>query len=140
MYSPQPSYSLIHETSTEERLRTLLSRVGQNEFSTQVRENYGMKCCFPDCDVAERNFLRGGHIARWADAPELRGQISNGLCLCLMHDQAFERGLFTIDLELRIWVDPKKVSSSPWAMSYLQPYHRSELRLGAILPSEEALL
>jgi predicted restriction endonuclease len=121
-------------------LRELLNRVGQREFSDAVRANYGYRCCFPGCDVAERTFLRGSHIARWADEPDRRGDVSNGLCLCLMHDQAFERGLFTVDLELRIWVDPAKAERSPWAVSHLVPYHRGGLRLGTVRPSEEALL
>ena len=108
-YVPERSTSTTREVTTGERLRELLARVGQREFSDIVRENYGAQCCFPDCDVAERTFLRGSHIARWADEPELRGDISNGLCLCLMHDQAFERGLFTVDLKLRVWVDIAKV-------------------------------
>lgn len=139
-YKSHHSGSAVHKASTGERVRELITRVGQSEFSGLVRENYGAKCCFPGCDVAERSFLRGSHIARWADASELRGEISNGLCLCLMHDQAFERGLFTVDLEMRIWVDKAKAKQSPWATTHLLPYHEQKLRLGAILPSEEALL
>jgi hypothetical protein len=137
---PQHSLSVVREVSTGERLRELLTRVGQREFSDVVRENDGTKCCFPDCDVAERTFLRGSHIARWADEPDLRGDVSNGLSLCLMHDQAFERGLFTVDLELRVWVDSAKARRSPWATVHLAPYHGRDLRLGTIPPSEEALL
>src|SRR5215210_951153 len=136
----QPPLDILREARTGEQLRTVLTRVGQREFSNLVQENYGTKCCFPDCDVRERTFLRGSHIARWADAPELRGDVANGLCLCLMHDQAFERGLFTVDLELRIWVDPAKASRSPWATTHLLPHHGQDLRLGAVPPSEEALL
>ncbi|MCA1717943.1 MAG: hypothetical protein LC781_14375, partial [Actinobacteria bacterium] len=82
VYAQQQTHSLLQEVSTGEQLRTLMSSIGQDEFSDRVRKNYGMRCCFPDCDVAERGFLRGAHIARWSDAPELRGEISNGLCLC----------------------------------------------------------
>ena len=138
LYEPQHAHSVLQEVGTGEQLRTLISRIGQNEFSYHVRKNFGMRCCFPDCDVTERVFLRGAHIARWSDAPELRGEISNGLCL--MHDQAFERGLFTIDLELRIWVDAPKASSSLWSTTHLLPYHGRELRQGGVPPSEEALL
>jgi putative restriction endonuclease len=139
-YVPHRSTSIVREVSTGERLRELITRVGQREFSDIVRENYGTQCCFPECDVAERTFLRGSHIARWVDKPELRGEISNGLCLCLMHDQAFERGLFTVDLELRVWVDLAKARRSPWAMAHLVPHHGRELRRGVVPPSEEALL
>jgi putative restriction endonuclease len=137
---PQHSLSVVREVSTGERLGDLLTRVGQREFSDVVRANYGNRCCFPGCDVAERTFLRGSHIARWADEPDRRGDVSTGLCLCLMHDKAFERGLITVDLELRVWVDLAKAGRSPWAKTYLVPYHGGALRLGTVPPSEEALL
>ncbi len=57
-----------------------------------------------------------------------------------MHDQAFERGLFTVDLELRVWIDPDKASHSPWAKAHLLPNQGRELRRGVVAPSEEALL
>ena len=136
----QPPLDIVREARTGEQLRTVLNRVGQHEFSDLVRKNYGTQCCFPGCDVTERTFLRGSHIARWADTPELRGDVTNGLCLCLMHDQAFESGLFTIDLELRVWVDPDKASQSPWAKAHLLPHQGGGLRLGVVTPSEEALL
>jgi putative restriction endonuclease len=135
----QPPPDIARETRTDEQLRKVLTRVGQREFSNLVQENYGTQCCFPDCDVTDRTFLRGAHIARWVDAPELRGDVSNGLCLCLMHDQAFERGLFTVDLELRIWVDPTKASQSTWARTYLLPKNRQNLRPSVVAPSPEAL-
>jgi putative restriction endonuclease len=140
VYTHQRTLSLVREVSTDEQLRNLLARVGQREFSERVCANYSTRCCFPGCDVAERAFLRGAHIARWADAPELRGDLSNGLCLCLMHDQAFERGLFTIDLECRVWVNSAKAHHSPWATSYLLPFHAQPICVGKIAPSHEALL
>jgi putative restriction endonuclease len=86
----------------DERISTILARVKQDEFSDGVLNNFGHKCCFPNCEISERSFLIGAHIARWTDAVALRGDISNGLCLCLMHDKAFELGLFTLDEMFRI--------------------------------------
>lgn len=136
----QSPMDIVREARTGERLREVLTRVGQRAFSDLVRRNYGTQCCFPGCDVKEGAFLRGSHVARWADAPELRGDVKNGLCLCLMHDQAFERGLFTVDLDLHVWVDPDKASQSPWATTHLIPHHGQGLRAGKVDPSEEALL
>ncbi len=139
-YIPQSWPSVVREAKTGERVQELLTRVGQREFSDMVRENYGARCCFPDCDVEERAFLRGSHIARWADAPELRGKVTNGLCLCLMHDQAFEQGMFTVDLDMCIWVNPVKASQSLWAKTHLVPYQGRNLRSGKVPPLEEALI
>lgn len=63
---------------------------------------------FPDCDVSDPRFLIGSHIARWADNEKLRGNLGNGLCLCLIHDKAFEVGLYTRDEPLAVFVNPRE--------------------------------
>ena len=78
--------------STGHQIVQISARLGQARFSENVRDNYDYRCCFPDCSATYRRFLIGAHIARWNDAPELRGQTANGLCLCLFHDKAFEFG------------------------------------------------
>lgn len=79
---------------TGEGLQQSWYRTGQKGFSDNVCANYSNCCCFPNCFIDEHTFLIGAHIARWVDVEELRGDISNGLCLCLMHDKAFESGFF----------------------------------------------
>ena len=71
------------------------------------------------CDVDDRRFLVGSHIARWSDNETLRGQLSNGLCLCVFHDKAFELGLFTLDEERRIFLSPKERSEESAVMARL---------------------
>lgn len=132
--------SLIRESvNTNEQVRELKSRIGQSDFSERVRLNYNHQCCFPKCGINERRFLIGAHIARWADKPEMRGDISNGLCLCLMHDKAFEAGLFTISSDLRVWVHKEKMTETNWGTDNLLPYHGEKIKMGNILPSEESL-
>lgn len=125
--------------STGTVMRQFETRVGQRRFSQAVRDNYGHQCCFPGCDVQERPFLRGAHIARWADKPDLRGDVSNGLCLCLVHDKAFEIGLFTLDFDNRIWSTDEQFSASQWARANIAPHVGAQITLGPIEPSEEAL-
>lgn len=129
------------DVKTGERIQELKARVGQRRFSDEVHTNYGNRCCFPGCIVAEEQFLVGSHIARWADVPELRGRLDNGICLCLMHDKAFELGLFTIDKNLYILVPPNEeiAKQSKWYQARLLPYNGQPIRRGAILPSVEAL-
>jgi putative restriction endonuclease len=125
---------------TGQVLQVLSTRIGQSRFSGLVLANYASRCCFPGCDVAERRFLRGGHIARWSDAPQLRGEASNGLCLCLMHDAAFESGLFTLDREFRVLVGSRpEAMSSSWTQTYLRPYEGKPIRTGTTAPSVSAL-
>jgi len=114
-------------------------RIGQRQFSDNVKENFGHKCCFPGCGIDFDGFLVGSHIARWSDEPSLRGSTSNGLCLCVLHDKAFELGLFTLTSDLRIHVNPETVRESAWVQAELLPFQGERIRLGLIRPALEAL-
>lgn len=93
---------------TGEQAGGILSRIGQEQFSRSVRQNYGGQCCFPECKVDDRELLVAAHIARWADAPKLRGSIANGFCFCALHDRAFEAGYFTVTADGTVFVDPER--------------------------------
>ncbi|WP_339784467.1 HNH endonuclease [Paenibacillus sp. FSL R7-0313] len=111
------SYTNVKETNIRKQVKayesqsSLAIRIGQNEFSKNVKENFHNKCCFPSCEISDKNFLIGSHIARWSDRPELRGEIDNGLCLCLMHDKAFEMGLFTFDSDLLVSINTERLAN-----------------------------
>jgi hypothetical protein len=124
--------------ATRMQVAEVRSRIGQCAFSARVRSNYGGACCFPSCEIAEEELLVGAHIARWADAEDLRGAVANGLCLCLFHDRAFELGLFTVAAG-RIVVNRQRAASSAWATLALVPYDNGAIRRAAIPPSAEAL-
>ena len=135
--------SKIVDVHTGERVQQLWARVGQKLFSDAVKDNYNYACCFPECPISDsdEDFLIGAHIARWADKPELRGNLDNGLCLCLMHDRAFEIGLFTISKDLRVIVNNELITTlgSLWCKQNLMPYNGKAIRRGAVLPMEEAI-
>ncbi len=124
---------------TGQQLANVKIRIGQAVFSENVRGNYSNQCCFPDCNIGERQFLVGAHIARWSDVPELRGQTSNGLCFCLLHDRAFELGFFTLSPDLRVCANPSKVYGSAWARSNITPFEGQHIRAGNILPSVDGI-
>ena len=48
-----------------------------------IRRRDRRKCQFPDC--YEKRKLQVHHIIRWADCPELRYDINNGILLCHHH-------------------------------------------------------
>jgi len=115
------------------------ARVGQDAFSRAVRENYEHRCCFPGCEVDHDALLIAAHIARWADNSAIRGDISNGLCLCGLHDKAFEAGFFTLADDLTVKVDLHKAPQSAWMVSLLQVADGRQIKLGIIRPSLEAI-
>lgn len=124
---------------TGEQIRQIRVRVGQDQFSANVRSNYGSKCCFPGCSVADEDFLVGAHIARWADSPEERGKTENGLCFCLFHDRAFEKGYFSLSDDRTVLVNPSTISQSKWAKENLSPYVGKLIAVGSIQPSAAAI-
>ncbi|MBN1204175.1 MAG: HNH endonuclease [Myxococcaceae bacterium] len=64
-------------------------------FAAQVKANYGTACAM--CGITEQDFLVAGHIVAWAEDTKNRLNPANGLCLCVLHDRAFERGYLIID-------------------------------------------
>jgi putative restriction endonuclease len=120
------------------QLVTVKGRVGQSEFSLRVKNLYSNKCCFPGCDVTDRRFLVGSHIARWTDNEILRGDISNGLCFCLFHDKAFELGLFTLDKKYRVFANNRELKSP--VFKGLASAHGKIIQLSKVRPNLDALL
>jgi hypothetical protein len=80
-------------------------RLGQAFFRSTVLASYQGQCCI--CRLACKPLLIASHIVPWAARPELRLDPRNGLCLCAMHDKAFDRGLVSVDSELRVLVSPR---------------------------------
>ena len=124
---------------TAEQLVSLKVRIGQSAFSKGIRAIYGHACCFPACKVADSRFLVASHIARWSDNEELRGHLGNGLCLCLMHDKAFELGLFTLNYEYRVFVrSDTRTGRSDFERS-IADAHGKRISTGEIIPLTEAI-
>jgi putative restriction endonuclease len=124
---------------TAEQIAEIRARVGQALFSDNVRDNYGRRCCFPECPVGEDALMVGAHIARWCDAEDLRGETSNGLRLCLMHDKAFEIGLFTLAADFRVAANPSAIRRSPWGQANIAHFDGQPIRLGPVRPALASL-
>jgi hypothetical protein len=126
-----------HEIAVGEIEQLRKARVGQSKFRTAVLRCYGNRCCFPDCDVDDKLLLIAAHIDRWADSELGRGKAENGLCLCALHDRAYELGLFVIDDRLRVQVVKFKLSE--WSRNNLLPFHGVKIRAGLVKPSRVML-
>lgn len=75
-------------------------RRGQSRIHELTLRNYQGMCAV--CDVRDPALLIASHVVGWADAPEHRGNLSNVVCLCRIHDPLFEYGYWSLgnDLEL----------------------------------------
>lgn len=124
---------------TSMALKQIKVRVGHARFSSNVKNNYNNQCCFPECKISDREFLVASHIARWADNIEKRGDTSNGLCLCPIHDKAFELGYFSLDDNFRICVEKRKDHSQIFK-EYISRYIGMSIQKGRVEPDREALV
>lgn len=86
-------------------------RLGQDFFRTTVLACYLEKCAV--CELNCPPLLVAGHIIPWSARPELRLDPRNGLCLCALHDKAFDRGLISVDPEFKLLVSPRIDSHLP---------------------------
>jgi hypothetical protein len=77
-------------------------RLGQAFFRSAVLASYNDQCCI--CLMPCRELLIASHIVPWAARADLRLDPRNGLCLCALHDKAFDRGLISVDGEFHILV------------------------------------
>lgn len=69
-------------------------RLTQRFFRRSVLAAYDFACCL--CAIPTRELLIASHIMPWAKAPAERTNPKNGLCLCALHDRAFDVGLLTV--------------------------------------------
>lgn len=138
--SPAQDASAVVSVETGSQLRSIRARLGQTYFSKEIKKLYKNKCCFPSCGVDDPRFLVGAHIARWSDNETLRGQLGNGLCLCVFHDKAFELGLFTLNEQHRVYLNPREERAHSAVMKQLIPFKGKKITLAHVVPLDDALL
>jgi len=99
----------------KERDSIVKSRINQTFFRNAVLTSYGNKCCITGLPFID--LLNASHIIPWSIDDNNRLNPRNGLCLNVLHDRAFDRGLitvrtdYTIDISSRInnFLDCKSV-------------------------------
>lgn len=80
--------------------RTVRSRRVQGFFRSTVLNVYNSRCALTG--IAVPALLNASHIIPWNVNTERRADPRNGLCLNVLHDRAFDRGLITFDDHWRV--------------------------------------
>ena len=94
---PAPGYDVVGTTT---------QRRGQDLFRKMVLAGYDNKCCITG--ISRPELLVASHIKPWAACTEKeKTNPSNGLCLNMLHDKAFDIGLITLDDDCSIIVSPE---------------------------------
>ena len=87
-----------------ERETIVRVRVNQSFFRSRILSAYNYRCCVTGLSV--QPLLVASHIVPWSEDAANRLNPRNGLCLNALHDRAFDRGLMTVDDELRVRSSP----------------------------------
>ena len=111
-----------------QRQATVLARVGQSFFRRTVLSSYENRCCVCALDLPQ--LLVGSHIIPWAVKEEQRTDPQNGLCLCVLHDKAFDKGLIAVGSNLEIMVAARiGASRSVFANAAIQSFAGKTIRM-----------
>jgi predicted restriction endonuclease len=102
---PAANRASTARTGKSEAQRMLTVRLGQAFFREVVLASYSSRCCI--CDLPDGRLLVASHIIPWAKREDLRVNPQNGLCLCALHDRAFDRGLISVDLKMTLILSPQ---------------------------------
>jgi putative restriction endonuclease len=108
--SPLETEPQLPEGPTEKQI-TRPMRLVQSFFSRSVLASYAYKCSF--CGLEVRSLLNASHIIPWHVSVERRGNPKNGLCLCVLHDRAFDRGLISVDADSRLLISKRVKKMNP---------------------------
>jgi len=111
-----------------DKLRIVKSRVNQSFFRNIVLSNYDEKCAL--CNLNNSKLLVASHIIPWSKDENHRLNPKNGLCLCSIHDKAFDTGLisFNDDLTILLSTEVKSIDNNAFA-SYFGQFENTELNL-----------
>ncbi len=110
-----------------ERESLVKIRVNQSFFRKSVLAAYNFQCCITGLEIPE--LLNASHIIPWSKDQENRVNPRNGLCLNVIHDRAFDRGLLTItpDFIVKISKFLKKKNVSNAVQDFLVRYDGLEI-------------
>jgi len=101
---------LFGYVETGDKLAIQRQRRGQDRLRELTLENYGFQCAI--CEISDLFLLIASHIFRWSDSPASRGNLSNIICLCKLHDALFEQGYWSLKDDLSILINNKTNSQT----------------------------
>ena len=111
----------------ETKVREVKTRVNQNVFRQIVLANYDGKCALTGIDLSE--LLVASHIIPWAVNKQERLNPENGICLSLLYDKAFDKGLisFTDDKKILFALRLKENVGKEYYLKYFEPISNAVL-------------
>lgn len=122
-----------------ERRASVSVRLFQSFFRRTVLASYNSSCCV--CGLDLRPLLIASHIIPWSVDESARTEPENGLCLCSIHDRAFDRGLITVSDRLEIAVASNVIpATQEFVKAALVNFHKRPLRMPKRFPPRPQFL
>lgn len=105
------------------------ARINQNFFREMILASYRSRCAI--CSLPETNLLVASHIVPWSINASLRINPQNGICMCSLHDKAFDRGLIAINNNFKLLISKriKNLSEEIAVQRGFLPYENAEINL-----------
>jgi putative restriction endonuclease len=100
----EPSFinELLEGKEGIEKERFVKTRINQSLFRKVIINNYSSMCSICSLDV--KQLLVASHILKWSENQPNRLNPENGICLCNIHDKAFELGFIGINSEYKVMI------------------------------------
>jgi putative restriction endonuclease len=133
-----PDYKILSYEDTEEpldisvvttRKAEVEIRTKQSIFRRMILSSYADVCCISG--LSERRLLIASHIVPWNTDSGNRLNPHNGLCLSVLHDKAFDRGLITIlpDYTVAVSKEITKLIDDHFAQSTLAAINGRKIKM-----------
>ncbi len=100
--SQEPATEFQQPSGPSEVERTVKTRRLQTFFRNAVLASYENRCALTGMGIQQ--LLVASHIIPWSENEGRRADPTNGLCLNVLHDKAFDRRLITFDEDYRLIV------------------------------------
>lgn len=124
----------------KERDALIRARVNQSFFRSIILIAYENRCCITGLSVPE--LLVASHIIPWSVDEQKRMSPHNGLCLNMLHDKAFDKGLITITPEYKVKLSPSlnKLKDKTSLEIFFAPFENKSIHLPQrFLPDKDFL-
>ena len=104
--------------------RLVKTRVNQSLFRKITLNNYSYSSTI--CNLNIDRLLVASHILKWSEKEKERLNPENGLCLCSIHDKAFELGYIGITADYDINISEELSSISEKTYSAMFKRHQNQ--------------
>lgn len=97
---PEQDFDFVVPSGETERVTIAKGRRVQGFFRRAVLVSYASQCALTGLNF--KTMLIASHIIPWSENASRRADPTNGICLNVLHDRAFDKGLVTFDDDLRL--------------------------------------